>query len=74
MEGNELGKVENSIGIKRKGGIWIDGNETKFENSEYYDEYFDVGDVVGIGIIHSIGNSQWKCFVTLNDELLGKIN
>jgi len=70
LEGNWLGELDNSIGLWRRNTIWIDGAETIFGK---VDEYFKEGDVVGLGLIHSLGISTMECFVTLNGQLLRKI-
>jgi hypothetical protein len=74
LQGKLLGEFENSIGIYRPNGIWIDRSETKFENTDFFKKW----DVLGLGIMHSPTNSSVaKCFATLNGNLLGsekKIN
>jgi hypothetical protein len=69
LEGKWLGNWNNSIGIWRKDGIWIDGSWTKIGN---VGGYFKKGDFVGLGIIHR-SNSKMECFTTWNGQLLGKI-
>jgi len=74
LENKVLGFENNSIGIGlKRGGIWIDGSDEKFENVDE-DEYFSDGDCVGIGIIHHYPNGKMQCFATCNGKYLGKIN
>jgi len=70
LEGEVLG-FSNSIGIDRKGGIWINGSLIKF-GFEYPNESFNEGDFVGIGMIHHT-NLKMECFATWNGVSLGKI-
>lgn len=46
----------------------ISGQLKGFGNAN---EYFKIGDVIGVGIIHSTANTSLKCFATLNGKLLG---
>jgi hypothetical protein len=69
LGGKLFGLEKNSIGIGRKGGIWIDGKWNTFGN---VDEDFNKGDYIGLGIIHQ-PNSKMECFATWNGKLLGKI-
>lgn len=36
-------------------------------------EFFNKGEVIGIGMINYPANSKMECFATLNGQLLGKI-
>ena len=67
MEKESLGKTNNSIGTLRKGDLWIDGSVTKLEN---VNGFFKEGDVIGLGIIHSMANPPMECFATCNGALL----
>jgi hypothetical protein len=70
LQGKYLGQENtNSIGIRSKGGIWIDGSWTIIGN---IGGDFKKGDFVGLGIIHC-SYSKIECLATRNGKLLGKI-
>jgi len=66
---NSIYSNYNSIGIRCKDEILINGISATFE---YSDEDFVEGDFVGLGIICQ-PNSKMECFSTCNGKLLGKI-
>ena len=72
LEGTTLGDKQNSIGMMTKNGIKYDGQFGKWKENNCSGGKFIVGDVIGIGLIHSMGNnSSLKCFATCNGQFLG---